>query len=69
MNCPKCKSDKKVKDGKTNGRQRYQCKNSNYRFSVEKHSTEKSEEKKRLSLQLYLEGLGFRVIGRVLDVN
>lgn len=69
MNCPKCKSAEKVKDGTTNGRQRYQCKNCSYRFSVERRSTEKPEEKKRLALQLYLEGMGFRAIGRVLDIN
>ncbi|KQK24399.1 insertion element iso-iS1d protein insA [Chryseobacterium aquaticum] len=69
MDCPKCKSNRQVKDGNTNGRQRYQCKNCGYRFSVERRSTEKSDEKKRLALQLYLEGLGFRAIGRVLEIN
>ena len=69
MNCPKCKSKERVKDGLTNGRQRYQCKNCGRRYSVEKRSTEKSDDKKRLALKLYLEGLGFRAIGRVLDIN
>ena len=69
MNCPKCKSKERVKDGLTNGRQRYQCKNCSRRYSVEKRSTEKSDDKKRLALKLYLEGLGFRAIGRVLNIN
>ena len=69
MNCPKCKSNERVKDGITNGRQRYQCKNCGRRFSVERRSTEKSDEQKRLALELYLEGLGFRAIGRVLNIN
>lgn len=69
MNCPKCKSKERVKDGLTKGRQRYQCKNCTRRYSVEKRSTEKSDDKKRLALKLYLEGLGFRAIGRVLGIN
>lgn len=69
MNCPKCKSKERVKDGLTKCRQRYQCKNCGCRYSVEKRSTEKSDDKKRLALKLYLEGLGFRAIGRVLDIN
>ena|SRR6218665_683480 len=69
MNCPKCKSGDKVKDGNTNGRQRYQCKKCGYRFSVERRCTAKSDEKKRIALQLYMEGLGFRAIGRVLEIN
>jgi transposase-like protein len=69
MNCPKCKSSEKVKSGKMNGKQRYKCKKCGCNFSVEKRSTEKSDEKKKLALQLYLEGLGFRAIGRILDIN
>lgn len=69
MNCPKCKSDKSTKDGKTNNRQRYKCKNCGRHFSVEKRSNEKSDEQKRLALQLYLEGMGFRAIGRTLNIN
>jgi transposase-like protein len=69
MNCPKCQSAHKVKDGNANGKQRYRCKNCGYRFTVERRSTEKSPDKKKLALQLYLEGLGFRAIGRVLGIN
>lgn len=70
MNCPKCKSDQYTKDGKTQaGKQRYKCKKCNFHFSVQKRCTEKSDEQKRLALQLYLEGLGFRAIGRVLNIS
>lgn len=70
MNCPRCKSEQHTKDGKTSiGKQRYKCKNCSYHFSVEKRSTEKSDEQKRLALQLYLEGMGFRAIGRVLNIS
>lgn len=70
MNCPKCKSSQSTKNGKTNARkQRYKCKNCNYPFSVERRCTEKTDEQKRLALQLYLAGMGFRAIGRVLNIS
>ncbi|KGN76969.1 insertion element iso-iS1d protein insA [Porphyromonadaceae bacterium COT-184 OH4590] len=36
---------------------------------MKKKSTTKTPEQKRLALQLYLEGLGFRAIGRVLNIS
>lgn len=38
-------------------------------FSVEKKSDVKTPEQKRLALQMYLEGLGFRAIGRILNIS
>lgn len=67
MNCPKCKSDKNVKDGIVKGRQRFQCKECKYRYTVEYRG--KSIEVKRMALHLYLEGLGFRSIARILKVS
>lgn len=67
MNCPKCKSENKVKDGFVKGLQRYQCKSCSYRFTVEYIG--KSNSIKRNALHLYLEGLGFRSIGRYLKVS
>lgn len=69
MQCPKCKSSTYKKDGIVKGKQRYNCKECNYRYTVEKKSTAKPLSVKRFALQLYLEGLGFRSIGRVLDVS
>ena len=69
MNCPRCKSIKNVKDGIVKGKQRHKCKDCNYRFTVEQKSTAKSEKTKKQALQLYLEGLGFRSIGRFLSVS
>lgn len=62
--CPKCSSEKCVKDGIINGRQRYRCKSCNFRHTVQHHG--KSPDVKRQALELYLEGLGFRSIGRFL---
>lgn len=66
-NCPKCKSTNIRKDGIVKEKQRYLCKNCKYHFTVEHRG--KGEDIKRNALILYLEGLGFRSIGRFLDVS
>ena len=66
MQCPKCNSEKYIKDGIVKRKQRYKCKLCNFRYTVDQKSTAKPLSLKRLALQLYLEGLGFRSIGRVL---
>ena len=69
MKCSKCNCEKNTKNGFVKGIQRYKCKNCGYNYTVEKRSGEYSKETKRKALQLYLEGLGFRSIGRVLGVS
>ncbi len=69
MNCPKCNSDAKTKDGVVKGRQRYKCRDCGFRYTVASGSKAKPLYMRRLALQLYLEGLGFRSIGRVLMVS
>ena len=65
--CPKCGSEKCVKDGIVNGKQRYRCKHCNFRHTVQYRG--KSPDVKRQALELYLEGLGFRSIGRFLKCS
>jgi len=62
--CPKCGSKECVKDGIINGKQRYRCKKCVYRHTVSHRG--KHPNLKRQALELYLEGLGFRAIGRFL---
>jgi transposase len=69
MNCPKCKSSNHKKNGKVDERQRYKCHDCGYNYTVEIKSTASSASVKRQALQLYLEGLGFRSIGRFLGVS
>ena len=69
MNCPRCKSSNRKKNGIVAGRQRYKCHDCGYNYSVELKSTASSPSVKRQALQLYLEGLGFRSIGRFLGVS
>jgi transposase-like protein len=38
-------------------------------YSVEKKSDVKSEETRRMALEMYLEGLGFKAIGRLLRIS
>jgi len=68
MKCPKCKSAQSVKDGMIGGRQRYRCKECVFRYTVE-YKAGISPYLRRLALMLYLEGLGFRSIGRILGVS
>ncbi len=69
MDCPRCNSSSHKKNGIVDGRQRYKCHNCGYNYSVEMKSTASSTSVKRQALQLYLEGLGFRSIGRFLGVS
>jgi transposase len=69
MNCPRCKSSTHNKNGLVGGRQRYKCHDCGYNYTVEIKSTASSVSVKRQALQLYLEGLGFRSIGRFLGVS
>lgn len=66
-NCPKCKSKNFRKDGIVKLKQRYLCKDCKFRFTVEQVG--KPNKLKRDALILYLEGLGFRSIGRFLKVS
>lgn len=69
MNCPKCKSAQHCKDGIVKGRQRYLCKECGMHYTVEKKSDVKTAEVRRMALEMYLEGLGFRAIGRILKIS
>lgn len=68
MNCPKCKSQKHVKNGFVNDRQRYKCKQCAYSYTVEYKAGIKPEYK-RLALMMYIEGIGFRRIARIIGVS
>ena len=68
--CPRCSHNQIVKDGIVKNRQRYKCKNCNYRFTVKRRNGKMAtKEIKRLALHMYLEGLGFRAIGRILNFS
>jgi transposase-like protein len=65
--CPRCGGEECVKDGIVKGKQRFRCKGCHYRHTVQERGAGKV--KRRQALQLYLEGLGLRSIGRFLGVS
>ena len=67
LNCPKCSHNVSTKAGIVKGRQRWKCKACNYHYTVSHRGA--SKEQKRQALELYLEGLGFRSIGRFLNFS
>ena len=69
IKCPKCNKANCRKDGFVRNIQRYKCKECHFRHTVQEKSSAASPSIKRYALQLYLEGLGFRSIGRILKFS
>ena len=67
--CPKCNATEATKSGIIAGRQRYKCKSCGYHFSVEKIGREVDNYYVIKALQLYLEGVSYREIERLLGVS
>jgi len=67
MQCPKCQKENIIKNGFVSDKQRYKCKSCSFTFTVLVRG--KPKEIKRLAIHMYLEGLGFRSIGRILKVS
>jgi transposase-like protein len=67
--CTKCSCEKVVKNGLMQGNQRYKCKDCGFNFTILKKGRGKSDSQKRMALHMYLEGMGFRAISRVLKVS
>lgn len=67
--CPKCGNHQIVKSGIVNERQRYRCKKCNYYFTVNKIGKKIDDYYVTKALQLYLEGLSYREIERILGIS
>lgn len=67
--CPNCRSSTYVKSGIINDRQRYKCKDCGYYFTVSKLGKKIDDYYVNKALQLYLEGLTYREIERILGVS
>jgi len=67
--CPKCDSKNFIKSGIIKERQRFKCKSCNYYFTVQKLGKRIEGEYVIKALQLYLEGISFREIERILNVS
>ena len=68
-NCPNCGSDQYIKSGVIKGRQRYKCKQCGYFFTVNKVGKKIDDYYVNKALQLYLEGLTYREIERILGIS
>ena len=67
--CPKCSSTRVIKSGIVKNRQRFQCKKCSYHFTVSKLGKQIDDYYVIKALQLYLEGLSYREIERLLGVS
>ena len=69
--CPHClDAERQVKAGFTHTKnQRYQCQLCRRQYTPEPRPLGYDEKTKEMALKLYLEGNGFRRIGRLLSVN
>jgi transposase-like protein len=68
-NCPSCDSTKISKSGIIKDRQRFKCKDCNYNFTVEKSGKSIDNYYVIKALQLYVEGVSYREIERILGVS
>lgn len=69
IKCPRCNSDWTIKSGRVKGKQRYNCKDCNYFFTVNKLGKRLDNFYVVKALQLYLQGLGYREIERILGIS
>jgi hypothetical protein len=67
--CPKCEHTKISKSGVVNGKQRFKCKGCGYNFTVNKLGKAIDKYYVVKALQLYIEGISYREIERILGVS
>ena len=67
--CPRCESEKVIKSGVVSNRQRYKCKNCSYFFTVSKLGKRIDNYMVIKALQLYIEGVSYREIERLLGIS
>jgi hypothetical protein len=69
IQCPRCQSINYVKSGIINNRQRYKCLACSYHYTVGKLGKRIEGYYVVKALQLYLEGLSYREIERILGIS
>lgn len=68
MKCRKCNSENYIKSGNHLGRQRYKCKECGFQYTKEE-SNQKPSCEKAMAVTLYIFGLSFRSIGKILNIS
>lgn len=69
VHCPRCKHENVTRSGVVKGRQRYRCKSCQYSFTVFKQGKQIDPYYVIKALQLYIEGVSFREIERILGIS
>lgn len=69
ISCPKCSSENLIKSGIVKERQRYKCTNCNYFFTVLKEGKKIDNYYVVKALQLFIEGVSYREIERLLGIS
>ncbi len=67
--CPRCQSHQVIKSGFIGEKQRFKCKKCAYFFTVDKLGKQIDQYYIVKALQLYLEGISYREIERILGVS
>jgi len=67
--CPRCNSQNAVKSGIVGKRQRFKCKNCQYNYTVSKLGKAIDNYYVVKALQLYIEGVSYREIERLLGIS
>ncbi|MDX5325166.1 MAG: hypothetical protein LPK80_02795 [Bacteroidota bacterium] len=67
--CPRCGGQQYVKSGIVNNRQRYRCRSCGYHFTVGKQGKKIDDYYVVKALQLYVEGVSYREIERLLGIS
>ncbi|MFN8242636.1 MAG: hypothetical protein U0X40_01170 [Ferruginibacter sp.] len=67
--CPRCQSQSLIKSGVIKERQRFRCKECSYSFTVLKEGKNIDPYYVIKALQLYIEGVTFREIERILGIS
>ena len=67
--CPKCQSEELIKSGVVKGRQRFRCKSCGFCFTVLKEGKSIDPYYVIKALQLYIEGVTYREIERILGIS
>ena len=67
--CPRCNGIHIIKSGVIQNRQRFKCKACKYHFTVEKQGKRIDDYYVTKALQLYVEGVSFREIERLLGIS
>ena len=69
MDCPKCKSSQKKKNGFRRGKQSFRCKNCGCQYVAHPSSRAYSQQIKQTCIEMYLNGMGIKGISRVTKIS